>query len=180
MHDRRISRVRIDVNAGAYRPKTRSCAGQEDCRVRGLGYCPGPCEAREREGDCGASPTSSPAGSSSSSSSWLARRPPMRLSCWFMVHAQVVDPSSGDGPGVLGEVRYAGPGHLEAEYLALDGLHHPRRVDVQRRRDQIPVEEVVEVLICRHPLHDRVALAVAQRLARVVVGDRVASSWRAR
>ena len=31
-----------------------------------------------------------------------------------MVHAQVVDPSSGNGLCVLGEVWYAGTGHLES------------------------------------------------------------------
>ena len=63
------------------------------------------------------------------------------------------------------------PGHVEAEDLALDGLDHRRRIELQRSRDQVSVEEVVEVLVSRHPLHDRIALAVGQRLARVVVSD---------
>ena len=88
-----------------------------------------------------------------------------------MVHAEVVDPGPGNCLCVLSKVRYAGTGHLERQHLTLDGFHHPRRIDLQRSRHQISVEEVVEVLICRHSFHDSVALSVGQCLPGVVVGD---------
>ena len=88
-----------------------------------------------------------------------------------MVDGQVVDPGPGDGLGVVAKPRDARPRHLERDDLALDGLDHPRGVDLEGGRDEVPVEEVVEVLVGRHPLHHRVALGVGQGLARVVMGD---------
>ena len=86
------------------------------------------------------------------------------------MNGEVVDPGLGDLPGVAGEVRDARARHVEADHLGLDGLHHTVGVELQGGGDRVPVEEVVEVLVRGHPLHDLVARLVEQ-LARVAVRD---------
>ena len=47
----------------------------------------------------------------------------------------------------------------------------PGGVDLEGGGDHVPVEEVVAVLVARHPLHDLVAGLVVEQLAGVVVRD---------
>jgi hypothetical protein len=88
-----------------------------------------------------------------------------------VVDLEVVDPRPGDGAGVPLEVDDARARHLEAAHLPLDRQDHPRRIELDRSGGGIAVEEVVPVLVGRHPLHDLVADRVVEQLAGVVVGD---------
>ena len=88
-----------------------------------------------------------------------------------VVRGEVVDPGVGDDPRVRLEVFDAGAGHLEGAHLTLDRRHHARRVDLERRRHEVAVEEVVQVLVGGDAAHDRRALRVVEQLARVAVRD---------
>ena len=65
----------------------------------------------------------------------------------------------------------SGPGHLEVANLAFDRGHHGLRIDLERCRSQVSVEEVVQVLIGRDSSHDLSSRGVGQEPARVVVRD---------
>ena len=67
------------------------------------------------------------------------------------------------------EVRYPGPGHLEVANLAFDRGHDGLRIDLERCRSQISVEEVMQVLIGRDSSHDLSSRSVGQEPARVVM-----------
>ena len=73
--------------------------------------------------------------------------------------------------GVGGEARDAGAGHLEVDDLALDGVHDGRRVELDRRRREVAVEEVVQVLVGGDAHHHVVAGAVTEQPPGVAVGD---------
>ena len=88
-----------------------------------------------------------------------------------VVEGQVVDSGPGDRRRPGGEVVDARPRHLELPHLAVDGHHHGRRVEGQGLAHDVAVEQVVEVLVGRHPGHHLVADGVAEQLAGVAVGQ---------
>ena len=72
---------------------------------------------------------------------------------------------------VLPEVRHVGAGHLEVDDLVGHGLHHLVRVDVERRRHEVPVEDHVQVLVGGDAGEQLVGDRVTGGLAGVPVRD---------
>ena len=88
-----------------------------------------------------------------------------------VVRREVVDAGVGDQARVHLEVGDPGARHREVAHLALDRRDHARRVELERRRDEVAVEEVVEVLVGRDAAHDRGAHRVIEQLPGVAVRD---------
>ena len=88
-----------------------------------------------------------------------------------MVDREVVDTRLRHGARPRPEVGNARPGHRE---LAHDPFHrhdHLRRRDLDRRRREIAVEEVVEVLVGGDARHDGPTGRIVEQEARVAVRD---------
>ena len=86
-----------------------------------------------------------------------------------VVQGEVVDPGPSDRRRPGGEVVDARPRHLEVLHLPLDGQHHGRRIHGDGLGHQVPVEQVVEVLVGSDAGHDLVAHRIADELAGVAV-----------
>ena len=82
---------------------------------------------------------------------------------WFqdliMMDEQVVDPRTCDFARHALIVRNTGTWHFEIAYRPLDGNHRGRRIDLEGRRRQVAVEEVVEVLVV--PTRDMIAVPIS-------------------
>jgi hypothetical protein len=72
---------------------------------------------------------------------------------------------------VLVQLRHAHPGHGEVAGLGRDGEHRGVGVTLEGGADDVPVEEVVEGLVRRHPAHDGLAGEIGERPTCVPVGD---------
>ncbi|MEJ7695807.1 MAG: hypothetical protein WKF78_04085 [Candidatus Limnocylindrales bacterium] len=90
---------------------------------------------------------------------------------FVVVDPQVVDPGLGDLGGLADEARDAGARHLEGEDLVHDRAHGGRRLDLERRAQDVPVEDHVQVLVGGDPDHDLVRDRVVRVAAGVAVGD---------
>ncbi len=97
--------------------------------------------------------------------------PQERRNDLVVVDAEVVDPGSGDQLGLAVEVLDARPGHLEGHDLLGDGPHCGGRVNLQRRADQVSVEDHVEVLVGGHPGEQLLRHGVLGEPPRVAVAD---------
>ena len=67
----------------------------------------------------------------------------------IVVDAGVVDAGLGDEGAVAVEVGDAGAGHGEVAHLVLDGDDGRGRIELEGRGVEVPVEEVVQVLVRR-------------------------------
>ena len=70
-----------------------------------------------------------------------------------------------------GESGDPGAGHRELEHLRAHRLHHRARIELDRRRGEVAVEEVVEVLVDGDAAHHLVPAPVVEPRAGVAVGD---------